>query len=41
MLPLEPLDDRYLQRVAEKLARFMVVLEPLREDAKPWPTDRR
>ena len=41
MLPLEPLDERYLRRVAEKLARFIAVLEPLREDAKPWPTDSR
>jgi hypothetical protein len=41
MLPLEPLDERYMHRVAEKLARFIVVLEPLREDAKPWPTGSR
>jgi len=30
MLPLEPLDDRYLRRVATRLARFVEVLEPLK-----------
>ena len=32
MLPLEPLDERYLERVAEKMARFVVVLQPLLEE---------
>lgn len=30
MLPLEPLDDRYLKKVAARLARFVTVLEPLK-----------
>ena len=35
MLPLEPLDERYAERVAEKLARFMTSLQPLLEET--WP----
>jgi hypothetical protein len=32
MLPLEPLDERYMQKVAAKLTRFVGVLEPLRRE---------
>lgn len=33
MLPLEPLEDAFLDRVAGRLARFVTVLQPLLEDA--------
>ena len=32
MLPLEPLDERYLNKVAARLALFVTVLEPLRRE---------
>lgn len=37
MLPLEALDDRYLRRVSARLARFVVVLQPLLEQARGAP----
>ena len=33
MLPLGPLDDAFLDRVARRLARFVVALQPLLDDA--------
>ena len=33
MLPLEPLDEGYLKKVADRLARFVTVLEPLRRES--------
>jgi hypothetical protein len=34
MLPLEPLDDRYLRRVAARTARLIAVLEPMLEEVE-------
>jgi len=33
MLPLEPLDDSFLERVAARLAGFITTLQPLVADA--------
>jgi hypothetical protein len=37
MLPIEPLDDRYLRHVAGRTARLISVLEPLLEEAELSP----